>query len=60
MNLNGDGYEEVTAQRRLVYDECDMDREDASSLSCCTLSNSDDESLEVRLQEAEEGGGGGD
>ena len=55
MNLNGDGYEEVTAQRRLVYDECDMDREDASSLGCCTLSNSDDESLEVRLQEAEEG-----
>ena len=34
INLNRDGYEEVTAQRQIVYEEIDMDRDDTSSLSC--------------------------
>ena len=56
LNLDGEGYEEHTAQRRLVYEEVDMDRDETSSLGCYTLSNSNDESLEVRLLEEEEEG----
>ena len=56
LNLNGEGYEEVSAQRRLMFDEMDMERDDTSSLGCATLSDYNDESLEGQLQETEDEG----
>ena len=53
LNLNGEGYEEVSSQRRLMFDEMDMERDDTSSLGCATLSDYNDESLEGQLQETE-------
>ena len=34
MSLDGDGYDEVPAQRRLIYEEEDMKEDNTSSLGC--------------------------